>query len=131
MPLRPKSSSANKTVGVILVSIVTCRVTPVNTALVFVSHVCLPRCLILHLRRLLWIRLQLLVLAINASGTATDVMTTSDNSLAITAMEAVSGATTANDDPGAITSGAADETATAGIDVPAVNTSGTATMYIS
>ena len=65
--------------------------------------------------------------AINASGTATDVMATADDSLAITAMEAVNGATTANDDPGAITSGAVDETATAGIDVPAVNTSGTAT----
>ncbi len=36
--------------------------------------------------------------AINASGTATDVMTTADDSLAITAMEAVNGATTANDD---------------------------------
>jgi hypothetical protein len=37
--------------------------------------------------------------AINTSGTATDVMTTADDSPAITAMEVVNGATTANDDP--------------------------------
>ena len=43
---RPKSSSASKIVGVIWVSTVTCRVTPVNSAVVFVSHVCLPRHLI-------------------------------------------------------------------------------------
>jgi hypothetical protein len=65
--------------------------------------------------------------AINSSGTATDVMTTADDSPAIAFMEAVNGATTANDDPGAITSGAVDETATVDIDVPAVNISGTAT----
>ena len=47
---RPKSSSASKIVVVTSVSTVTCRVTPVNSAVVFVSHVCQPRRLILHLQ---------------------------------------------------------------------------------
>jgi hypothetical protein len=41
MPLRPKPSNANKIVVVNWVTTVTCRVTPVNTAVVFVSYVCL------------------------------------------------------------------------------------------